>query len=184
MRIVRVHGAWFTDKGHTIAAGGGTRLKTIWRVFFAGCPWCAPAAAESSGCTPFAFRDRSESVSQASTIVGIGRSWKTTSTSLRISRICRFFFFFLFFPSIVMNFRDGIATETSRSWIKIFFLNSSSERRSHIRWGFDRFTAIENSVESERRREGNRRFASARYEIKIKKCCRGTCWLSRLWCQV
>lgn len=119
MRIVRVHGAWFTDKGHTIAAGGGTRLKTIWRVFFAGCPWCAPAAAESSGCTPFAFRDRSESVSQASTIVGIGRSWKTTSTSLRISRICRFFFFFLFFPSIVMNFRDGIATETSRSWIKI-----------------------------------------------------------------
>ena len=59
---------------HTIAAGGGTRLKTIWRVFFAGCPWCAPAAAESSGCTAFAFQDRSESVSQASTIVGIRRS--------------------------------------------------------------------------------------------------------------
>lgn len=59
---------------HTIGARGGTRLKTIWRVFFSGCPWCAPAVVESSGCTPFALRGRSESVSQASTIAWIGRS--------------------------------------------------------------------------------------------------------------
>lgn len=160
MRIVRVHGAWFTDKGHTIAAGGGTRLKTIWRVFFAGCPWCAPAAAESSGCTPFAFRDRSESVSQASTIVGIGRSWKTTSTSLRISRICRFFFFFLFFPSIVMNFRDGIATETSRSWIKII---SEFEFRTTIAYsmGFRSF---------HRDRKQCREWTPTRRKSTIRKC--------------
>lgn len=154
MRIVRVHGAWFTDKGHTIAAGGGTRLKTIWRVFFAGCPWCAPAAAESSGCTPFASRDRSESVSQASTIVGIGRSRKTTWTSLPCLPVNLFPFFFFFVASIRYEFskrdRDRDRDRSRpRIIIIIVIINSDPNQNDddRIRWGFDHdFTAIANSV--------------------------------------